>query len=267
MKLMDSTGQREIILFSITVIALSAAVCFIAYKLGDTNVAILTIFVPSIVALIITAITKGKKGLYELFIQQTTRKTSLKWILISLFGIPVLAALAVLTSLDLDISRFGLRTTQLLPQLVVIVLIAVGEEYGWRGFLLPRLMDKFNLFQSSLLLGLIWGFWHFPAYLIGTGVPLQMNFIVFLVWVILGTLFISWIYYYTQSVLTAVLAHMSANVAFNYLPLLPEFTGSMDTFWLFLLYLSVLMLIVYYANRKDLIKGPQATNKRHQKLR
>ena len=52
-----------------------------------------------------------------------------------------------------------------MPQVIVIVLIALGEEYGWRGFLLPALMKKFNLFYSSIILGLIWGCWHFPAYL------------------------------------------------------------------------------------------------------
>jgi len=64
-----------------------------------------------------------------------------------------------------------------------------------------KLMNKFNLFYSSVILGLIWGCWHFPAYLIGTGVPLEMNFMVFLLWVLLATLFISWIYYYTRILL------------------------------------------------------------------
>ncbi|MBD0849944.1 CPBP family intramembrane glutamic endopeptidase [Maribacter arenosus] len=255
MKILNSKGKREIILFSVVVIALSSVICFSSYKLDDPNVSILTVFVPSTIALIITAITKGKKGLYELFVKQTVKKTGLKWLLISLIGIPVLASLAVLTSLDFDISRFDLRTTQLLPQIIIIVLIAIGEEYGWRGFLLPRLLDTFNLLYSSIILGLIWGFWHFPAYLIGTGIPLQMNFIVFLLWVILGTLFISWIYYYTKSVLTSILAHISANAAFNYLLILPEFTGSMNTFWLFILYLSVLMMMIFYIKRKDLLKG------------
>ena len=81
-----------------------------------------------------------------------------------------------------------------MPQMPLILLIALGEEYGWRGFLLPRLMKRYNLLQASMRLGLIWGLWHFPAYLIGTGVPLQMDFLVFLLWVVLGTLFISWIY-------------------------------------------------------------------------
>lgn len=250
-----STEKKEIILFSVIVIALSSLICFISYALDDPNISILSVFTPSIVALILTAITRGKRGVTELFVQQTIRKTAFKWPLLSVIGIPILASLAMLTSLNFDLSDFHLRTTQLLPQVVVIVLIAFGEEYGWRGYLLPRLMKRFNVFYSSIILGLIWGFWHYPAYLIGTGTPLEMSFPVFLLWVVLGTLFISWIYYYTESVLTSILAHISANAAFNYLYILPEFTGSMNTFWLFILYLSVLIMIVYYVGRNDLIKG------------
>lgn len=252
--MMSSIEKRETIVFSVIVIALSSLICFISYKTNNPNLSILSVFTPSIIALILTAINKGKKGVSELFVKQTIQKTRIKWFIISLIGIPLIGTLAMLTSLNFDISKFSLRTYQLMPQIVVIVLIALGEEYGWRGFLLPRLLNKFSLLYSSIILGLIWGFWHFPAYLIGTGVPLQMHFMAFLIWVILGTLFINWIYYYTKSVLTSILAHISANVTFNYLLILPEFTGSMNTFWLFILYLSVLMMIVYYFRRKDLVK-------------
>jgi len=255
MKINSTIEKKEIIIFSVIVIALSSLICFISYNLDNSNLSILAVFTPSLVALVLTAITKGKKGVLELFVKQTVKKTAFKWLLLSVIGIPVLASLAMLTSLSFDISKFGLRTTQLLPQIVVIVLIAIGEEYGWRGFLLPRLLKKLNVFYSSMILGLIWGVWHFPAYLIETGVPLNMHFLVFLLWVVIGTLFISWIYYYTKSVLTSILIHISANAAFNYLLILPEFTGSMNTFWLFILYLSVLMILVYWFRRKDLIKG------------
>ena len=215
----------------------------------------LSVFTPSILALVFTAITKGKKGVHELFVKQTIKKTKIKWLVISLMGIPIIASVAVLTSLNFDISKFGLRTYQLMPQILVIIIIAVGEEYGWRGFLLPRLMHKFNPFQSSIMLGLLWSFWHFPPYLIGKGVPLQMNFLVFLFWVILATLFISWIYYYTKSVLISILAHIGANAAFNYLNILPEFTGNMDTFWTFLFYLSIMVVLIFYVRREDLLKA------------
>lgn len=241
----------EIITFSATTIALCALICFAAFDLDEPNLAILSVFTPSLTALVFTAVSKGRNGIYELFVSQTVRKTAFKWLLLSLFGLPVLAGLAVLTSLNFEVTAFDLRSTQLMPQLLVIFLIAIGEEYGWRGYLLPRLLNRFSVFNSSLILGLIWGFWHFPGYLIGTGVPEQMSFLVFLFWVVLGTLFISWIYYCTRSVLTAILAHMGANAAFNYLPILPEFTGNMNTFWIFLIYLSILLSLVFYARRKD----------------
>lgn len=256
-KAFQNIQNVEIITFSAITIALSSLICFAAYDLDEPNLSILSVFTPSLVALVLTAISKGRKGVYDLFVAQSLRKTTSKWILLSLFGLPALAGLAVLTSLKFNISAFALRSTQLMPQLLVIFLIAVGEEYGWRGFLLPRLLNKFSVFESSLILGSIWGFWHFPAYLIGTGVPQQMNFLNFLLWVILGTLFISWIYYYTRSVLTSILAHMAANAAFNYLPILPEFTGNMKTFWIFLFYLTVSLMTVFYARRKDLFNRKQ----------
>ena len=258
---MSTKEKKEIILYSSIAIGLSSLICYISYETNNSNLSILSVFTPSILALVFTAINKGKKGVYELFIKQTIKKTRIKWLLLSLIGIPLVGSLAMLTSLNFDISKFSLRTYQLMPQIVVIILIALGEEYGWRGVLLPRLMNKLNLFYSSIILGLIWGFWHLPAYLIGTGVPLQMNFMVFLLWVILGTLFISWIYYYTKSVLTSILAHIGANAAFNYLLILPEFTRSMNTFWVFILYLSIIMMIVFYVRKKDLIKGYQRIKK------
>lgn len=252
-KTLQNFENVEIITFSAATIALSSLICFAAFDLDEPNLAILSVFTPSLTALVFTAVSKGRNGIYELFVSQTVRKTALKWLLLSLFGLPVLTGLAVLTSLNFEVSAFGLRSTQLMPQLLVIFLIAIGEEYGWRGYLLPRLLNRFSVFNSSLILGLIWGFWHFPAYLIGTGVPLEMNFMIFLLWVVLGTLFISWIYYYTRSVLTSILAHVGANAAFNYLTILPEFTGSMTVFWIFLCLLSSLLFLVYYYRRNQLV--------------
>jgi len=251
---MSRPEKKEIMLFSIFVIILSSLICFIAYKTDNSNLSLLTVFTPSVLAFVFTGINKGTKGIYELFVKQTIRKTGSKWLLLSLIGIPFVGSLAVLTSLHFDISKFGLRTSQLMPQMMIIILIAFGEEYGWRGFLLPRLMNNFSLFYASIILGFIWGIWHFPAYLIGTGVPLQMNFMVFLLWVILGSLFMGWIYYHTKSVLTSILAHISANATFNYLFILPEFTGSMNTFWFFIGYLSIVMMVVLYIRRKDLFR-------------
>jgi membrane protease YdiL (CAAX protease family) len=57
------------------------------------------------------------------------------------------------------------------PQLLTFLLLsivtgAMGEELGWRGFLLPRLQQRFNALTSSLTVGLIWAIWHSPLWLL-----------------------------------------------------------------------------------------------------
>jgi len=50
-------------------------------------------------------------------------------------------------------------------------LACANEEIGWRGFALPKLQVNYNTLYSSVILGIIWGFWHFPLFFIlpGTG--------------------------------------------------------------------------------------------------
>jgi membrane protease YdiL (CAAX protease family) len=68
-----------------------------------------------------------------------------------------------------------------------------------------------------------------------------MPLIVFFLWVILMTILMTWVYNQTQSILLAIIMHSSANATFNYLPLLPEFTGQLAPF---LLLLGLLGLVV-----------------------
>ena len=98
----ENKNNKEIIIFSAAALALSSLVCFIAYRMGNSNFAILSVFTPSIVALIMTARAHGKKGLYDLLIGQTLRKIGPGWLLLSALGLPALAALAVLISLDFE---------------------------------------------------------------------------------------------------------------------------------------------------------------------
>lgn len=51
--------------------------------------------------------------------------------------------------------------------LFTLLVVSVGEEPGWRGWMLPALQNRLSPFTSSIILGLIWGFWHLPLFLIG----------------------------------------------------------------------------------------------------
>ncbi|MEM9529791.1 MAG: CPBP family intramembrane glutamic endopeptidase [Pseudomonadota bacterium] len=48
----------------------------------------------------------------------------------------------------------------------------MGEELGWRGFMLPRLLERFSPVQSSILVGLAWGIWHLASFTFpGAAIP------------------------------------------------------------------------------------------------
>lgn len=42
-----------------------------------------------------------------------------------------------------------------------------GEEWGWRGYLLPKMMKQFKIVPALLLSGVIWGVWHMPLIIMG----------------------------------------------------------------------------------------------------
>lgn len=106
------------------------------------------------------------------------------------------------------------------------VLFALGEELGWRGFLLPHLMPL-GQWKAILISGAIWGVWHAPAIMQGhnyPGYPILGSFMMIVFCVLLGTI-IAWMYLNTKSPWVAALAHGSVNAVAG-LPILffqPDF--------------------------------------------
>ncbi len=66
----------------------------------------------------------------------------------------------------------GVLVASLITGPIINGLIALGEEIGWRGYLLPRLMPLGKAW-AYLILGVIWGLWHMPLILIGFTYPHQ----------------------------------------------------------------------------------------------
>jgi len=97
---------------------------------------------------------------------------------------------------------------------------ALGEELGWRGFLLPQLMPL-GQWKAMMLSGVIWGVWHAPAIVMGLnypGYPILGIGMMIVLCVLLGMIF-AWLYLNTKSIWAPALAHGAVNAAAG-LPLL-----------------------------------------------
>jgi uncharacterized protein len=124
---------------------------------------------------------------------------------------------------------------------------AVGEELGWRGFALPRLQARHSALAASLIVGTVWGAYHFPLFLIGTpNRPLAL-FLPFAISCVIMSIFYTWMYNGTRgSLLIVVLLHATTNLPLTvlYTPLTIE-GHVLPAYWTFnaMLALAAVVLI------------------------
>ena len=92
-----------------------------------------------------------------------------------------------------------------------------GEEWGWRGYLLPKMSRNLSTLPTLLLSGVIWGLWHAPLTIIGhnygvgyPGFPFAGIAMMCLFCIVLGT-FMSYVTLKTRSCIPAILAHGAVN--------------------------------------------------------
>lgn len=99
-------------------------------------------------------------------------------------------------------------------------LFALGEELGWRGFML-RHLSRWSLSKVSLLTGVVWGLWHFPLILQGHNYPDHPVAGVFMmvVFCLLLSPAMTYLTLKSRSVIAAAVFHGSLN-AFAGLPVL-----------------------------------------------
>lgn len=108
------------------------------------------------------------------------------------------------------------KLLKLLPLGTVIgCLMALGEEIGWRGFLVPRLVARLGFVRGSLATGLIWAVWHYPLLLWGGykgGTPWPYSLLCFTVMVVGISFLFTWLRLASGSVWPAMLLHASHNL-------------------------------------------------------
>ena len=144
-------------------------------------------FAPLIAAVVVTAATQGRTGLRALWDRFWNRDLSLKWLLIILLFNPMVRLLGNLISRAAGGEAYPfLEAQSLLSLLVTGFIVGVQEEFGWRGFVLPRFQAKWSALVSSLILGAIWAPYHLGNWILGAR---QDSFWEFSLWIILMAIF------------------------------------------------------------------------------
>ena len=179
---------------------------------------LLALFGPTIAAISVTGALEGRSGVKQLLGRVVQGRVGLTWIAVAV-GLPLLMSATVVV---LNAAMMG-KPLAIVPNeapilTLILGLLVIGEEIGWRGFALPRLQRRFNSLTASLILGVLWATWHLPnSFIPGMGHYLTA-FPVFLVWVISMTVLFTWLANRTHgSLWIAWLFHAAINVAGGFL--------------------------------------------------
>ena len=178
---------------------------------------------PSIAGILLTGLVDGRAGLRELLHRVLTWRAGARWYAVALLIAPLLV-MAVLLALSRLSPEFlpGLFTTRdrashLLFGLAYGLVAGLFEEPGWTGFAVPRLRLRHGVVATGLIVGLLWGVWHFLVAFWGSGGPsgalslaLLVPSLLFYVAVLPGyRVLMVWVFERTGSLLVAMLMHAS----------------------------------------------------------
>jgi membrane protease YdiL (CAAX protease family) len=119
---------------------------------------------------------------------------------------------------------------------LLLILSALVEEIGWRGYLQPRFIARYGLYRGIFLVGIVWAVFHFPldpysrstlAYILLHSVVRFSNCVAF-------GFALSWLTLRSRSVLPAALAHGFSNIF-----ILSNFNGLMSYWTIILMWLII----------------------------
>jgi uncharacterized protein len=159
---------------------------------------------PTIAAVLVSAVSGGRSGVGDLF-GGLIRPFRLRWAFAGLLSFP--AGLLVWGIVERLVFGHTASPSVDIPAILIsapLVLFTTsnilldpgpwGAETGWRGFALPRLLTRFSPLTAALLLGVIWGVWHTPAFFVSGLVQSGYNYALFVAASALDTVLMTWIY-------------------------------------------------------------------------
>lgn len=189
---------------------------------------------PTVSALLLIGLSEGRAGVRRFLKGVVHWRVPIGWYVVVLFGIAAIAILAIGVGTLLGIPVPGITLPTGLPQRAWVAFLPVlflvnlfmggplAEDIGWRGYILPKLREQMSTLSASILIGVIWAFWHLPFFIFPewgllTG---DIPFIWFLLLTTSWSVLFAWVYVNTQSILMPVLFHAAINTTLGTLGIL-----------------------------------------------
>jgi membrane protease YdiL (CAAX protease family) len=179
-------------------------------------------FAPSLAALWLTARADGNQGVRALLRPVLQWRVGARWYLFAIGYMAVLKLTVALLHRAIAGSwpRFGHE----LPGVILVAIVIstpfqAGEEVGWRGYALPRLVARFGIGRASILLGLAWACWHLPQFFLPEADTYGQSFFVYMIQVTALSVAIAWLWVRTDgSLLLPMLMHAAVNNSKDIVP-------------------------------------------------
>lgn len=180
------------------------------------------VYGPTTSAILTTLFLDGFKKLLDLLKKYLIWKVPLK-IYLSVVFLPILFVIVGILLYHFFIGNIGNFDKMAFVSIPTILWAGfyagpLGEELGWRGFLLPEFQKRFSNLQSAILIGIIWFTWHIPLFWAPFGTLVSGEAITFLpvftyfIMLICLSIIITWLVTNSRgSVLIALLFHLSIN--------------------------------------------------------
>lgn len=147
---------------------------------GNHPLFFLAVYAPAIAAFTLVASSGGLAGLRNFLGRALLWRCSAAWYAFLFIGIPLIFIGGSAIRGNLFSEPFPFASHQaLFVGLFVAAIKGPMEEFGWRGLALPLLQRKFAPIWAGLILGAIWGLWHFPAFLLSGTQQSEWSFTAF----------------------------------------------------------------------------------------
>src|SRR5829696_4604822 len=200
--------------------AIESPLVFLTDSVTATQGLVLVILasnVPSAVAIVLTAIVLGRGALRKLLARLLIWRVNPFWYLVVFLGPVALTGGVVLLNTLMGGPALSLGMTLVGATIFfafsVVPGSALGEEIGWRGYVLPRLQSRMSALSAALLIAPLWGLWHLPLWLTGDPVKTPTFYVAFFASVFPMSILLTWVYNSTGgSLLMVVLAHATFNL-------------------------------------------------------